>query len=1391
MISSKELVDNLIVGSITSFSPQTMRLLDLIENNQQVPLNDVALNDPDQLSVAIFNYPIIKDDLYKEFSEAAKRISSAKYAYYKKSAAFKDNFTKLCTETFNKHHQSDVQLSHLEQIQKVRSAIRVIKFIGELYVADFFINCNIAHFLEVLSKNIVESKVSQDCLECLISIISNRVKNEVKLYKHNIHTAAIINFITDYENETSKIKRNYKDLEIIEAVNKTIKNKSLKGSNNRYTKDTSRSETVRQTKKIFETILSGNMNLLYCVETAYDVSIIFPDSFENEMLQLCFDYIKKSFEAPDENLKAKCMEIVRFIGMLYSNEALTNDGVKGTINFLYKFDSIFSEPLTNVIFAEIYDKVMDIDDVLLKQVIPENFVKISNGSASEKELEITDVENEKEEVEVPMIRKQSTPDIIMPKNHSICESTNVIDPIEKFKELLIKLSPTNVAYILRETSGVKFSIGEDMIKELATHLIEHAVNKPILIKSITQVAVKLPDTIVPHFNTCLMKKHLRALISSKITGCSERESVVYGQLIKELHSANYYDRFDIIILLDNFTENFNHDRTALTSLLQFIDEFKDILIGKKLSKNMKQKLINISSKLSIKMSEESDEELMETISNAIKTLNSETRPQSESSSSSKKEINNNYKINGDMPYYRSESNSQSENSSPSPIQLPPMHLPPPKMFIPPPNFVFVASKSAFEIMENRNSWPSLETKEKHQMSFKTVVDTKSDDDFSIRQSGSTSSVSISLQEIEMESDEFYDTASNAESFAYELKNDIESESAYSSLIDARFSKEDIFKNIIRCQFSYNNEAIESFATLFIKRGMKSKNSGYMDIIEEIRESLTENEELFAKFTLILEQKFIEFIQNLPKADVDVTKSDKRKHLQLILLIGEYYNMGFMKNQTFIACLEKLLNDIGTDHQITLFHQLIKISFDKIIQNGITNVIKTFMDMLAKKLPTIVDANDRNLAAWELYVTMKILIYRQQKAQMQCPVTYFKLFISNLNEESIVMKLEELKYRYCYKKEQIAEIVEFFLLTAISSFQTAIYVKLANELHAIKSATDDSYTFQKHMEFKLHDVIKNILNDIENETKMIKLFNMTSFVGDLFVGNVASIYLVLCILEMLLEKEVESKKIVDCIKILLQKVGYKIDLDSVLILDKFFLFFKEVIKCDKGYRRVVFKELIDLRMNKWNRMENERNLEVIEELFGKLTHANFIQVSFFICGILSKNFELIELFVKLIWKLILNNPESVLLYAKLSSAISNYNEAFRSNLMLFMKHRNETFKTICCEPIVPGEAKLKLSSVMMFMSYLYAFDFCEDDDIGLWIHPSFTKQLTMGQCNEISHILGTKINESKNNELLRAFVALMEFHSRENLFAVIKSVKNELSDLPKSISFFSKSNSRKL
>lgn len=563
----------------------------------------------------------------------------------------------------------------------------------------------------------------------------------------------------------------YNDLEIIEAVNKTIKKNSLKGSNGR--KD-SKSETIRQTRKIFETILSGIIPLSSCVQNAYDVSIIFPDSFENEMLQLCVDYIKKSFETPEESFKNKCLEIVKFIGMLYNFEALTSDGLKGTINFLNKLDTSFSEPLKNVLFNEIYDKVNELNDDVVKQIMPENFNKkdlgpktteILEAKIHEEDIENDDDENNNKKEDVSKMSKSiassnsdSAASELPPKKHSTADSNNSLqicgisnyinsyEPVDKFKDLLIKLSPTNVAYILREISQIRFTISEDTVKELCGQLVEHSINKPALIKAIAQVSVKLPETIIPHFNSSLMKKHLKAQISTKISGCLEKQSNALGQLIKELHLLNYYDRFDIIISLDVFMDNFNHDRTVLPSLLQFIEELKDILIGKKMSKNIKQKLVNISQKLSALMNEEYDEELKEKISNCVKILNAEFK--SEGTSTPKKDKS--FKSNGDATFYRQE--SYDESGSSSPITLPPMHLPPPKMFIPPPNIIFApenfpklvssntsstSSSNGSSICENSTYTRDISlAKEKNQMTFKVVVDTKSDEDSSNRQSGS-------------------------------------------------------------------------------------------------------------------------------------------------------------------------------------------------------------------------------------------------------------------------------------------------------------------------------------------------------------------------------------------------------------------------------------------------------------------------------------------------------------------------------------------------------------------------------------------------------------------------------------------------------------------------------
>lgn len=199
-------IDHLIIGNCPSsscYSKATKDLIERIANGQDFPSNELIFASTDSafLAILLLNYPLIFESYYKECAVAVKKISLAKYNCCKKSSAFKESFSKHLNELFNKFHSSDLT-EQKDQIQKVNHAVALIKFIGELYNVDYIINCNIKFILEVLIKAAETSKISEICLQVLISIISDHAKNEAKqFHKHNhdVHTAAIMKILAEYE----------------------------------------------------------------------------------------------------------------------------------------------------------------------------------------------------------------------------------------------------------------------------------------------------------------------------------------------------------------------------------------------------------------------------------------------------------------------------------------------------------------------------------------------------------------------------------------------------------------------------------------------------------------------------------------------------------------------------------------------------------------------------------------------------------------------------------------------------------------------------------------------------------------------------------------------------------------------------------------------------------------------------------------------------------------------------------------------------------------------------------------------------------------------------------------------------------------------------------------
>lgn len=238
----------------------------------------------------------------------------------------------------------------------------------------------------------------------------------------------------------------YKDLEIIEAVKKMEEgNKNGKTQKLSLKKNQEKAEAIRQAKKIFETILMG-YPIMSCVQTAHDIFLLFPETFANEMFQLCLDHLKKGLVNTDEynnnNSMTTFIAIGKFIGKLYCAEVFNNDIVKNTLSLISRFaQARISNTIHNVIINSIHNKVMETDDEILKPLMPTNFEGFTSSdgetdSEPDSVLSEAPVKKFKEEVKMERKKEEKKPVILNQQQQNSTSSVQVVinvSPINKFK----------------------------------------------------------------------------------------------------------------------------------------------------------------------------------------------------------------------------------------------------------------------------------------------------------------------------------------------------------------------------------------------------------------------------------------------------------------------------------------------------------------------------------------------------------------------------------------------------------------------------------------------------------------------------------------------------------------------------------------------------------------------------------------------------------------------------------------------------------------------------------------------------------------------------------------------------------------------------------------------
>lgn len=269
------------------------------------------------------------------------------------------------------------------------------------------------------------------------------------------------------------------------------------------------------------------------------------------------------------------------------------------------------------------------------------------------------------------------------------------------------------------------------------------------------------------------------------------------------------------------------------------------------------------------------------------------------------------------------------------------------------------------------------------------------------------------------------------------------------------------------------------------------------------------------------------------------QNDRNKFeiVRFIIMIGEFYNKDFLRDEFFLNFLENLWNEIENVFHAKVFTRLITICATRITQNGAAKVCKEYLDNLVKFIHSFGEPKDLGTLTNEICECMKILARLNREAKKEehlSPTIFLKNCLIVLNAANFNSIIHQMKTIFPIKKSEMLEFVDDYVKTSLISAQPSVYVRFAEKLRNAPTSDVPSFTFKFHLEEKFKEEIIKCLDD-ERKSEL-NAFKMIFYVGDLFLSNVVTIQLLRDTFEALFEREVGSKKIVDIIGMLMKKVS---------------------------------------------------------------------------------------------------------------------------------------------------------------------------------------------------------------------------------------------------------------
>lgn len=182
-----------------------------------------------------------------------------------------------------------------------------------------------------------------------------------------------------------------------------------------------------------------------------------------------------------------------------------------------------------------------------------------------------------------------------------------------------------------------------------------------------------------------------------------------------------------------------------------------------------------------------------------------------------------------------------------------------------------------------------------------------------------------------------------------------------------------------------------------------------------------------------------------------TVKDKNEIEHLVIITGVLYNKSYLSDEFYQKILKNIWKEIENVFHAKIFIRLITTSFAKISGNNLSNICKGYLENLAEYSHSFGHSGDRQVLLKEVGAALKLFMVTPSNDNVKTmpvadPSTFYKNLIMVLNASNINQIINQIKSINTLKKNEMMNVVDYFIAFAISSHQPiSVYVKLAERL----------------------------------------------------------------------------------------------------------------------------------------------------------------------------------------------------------------------------------------------------------------------------------------------------------------------------------------------------------